>query len=285
MPMTRTGPRWSEPVVRRLIEKGGGKPPELLIERYADELRAEAGQHELAIRTDLIASCLGIHRAARRRVDFAGRIYADEDGQLRLDVNALDPEPRRRFTEAHELMHTAFPGFTKERRYRLDVSDERNAPNREEEHLCDLGAAALLMPRALVRDRYELRTGFAEVERLASNADVSIEAAANRLVTLSDEPVALVCFSEMHKPADQPALRRGEPVEPRLRVRYAATGLLDLYVPRFKGADDGSAPERACSRPREQRATESLPGVPAEPFDVRAKRFGDRVLALAWPRV
>jgi hypothetical protein len=181
-------------------------------------------------------------------------------------------------------MHTAFPGFAKEGRYRLDVSDERNAPNREEEYLCDLGAAALLMPRALVRDSYELRAGFGEVERLAGDAEVSIEAAANRLVTLSDEPVALVCLSEMHKPADQPALRRGELVEPRLRVRYATTRLLDLYVPRFKRADDGSAPDRARSRPTEQRATESLPGVPGEPFDVRAKRFGDRVLALAWPR-
>ena len=48
-------------------------------------------------------------------------------------------------------MHIAFPGFEEERRYRLDASTERNPPNRQEEYLCDLGAAALLMPRDLVR--------------------------------------------------------------------------------------------------------------------------------------
>ncbi len=89
--------------------------------------------------------------------DFAGRIYADLDGQLVMDLNDQDGAERQRFTCAHELIHLAFPNFKKETRYRLDAkSPGQNGRNAEEEYLCDLGAAALLMPRELVADRYSL---------------------------------------------------------------------------------------------------------------------------------
>ncbi len=275
--------KWSEPVVRRLIAGSGGQPPERLIERFADGLRADAHQDQLPIRTDLIASMKGIKRHVRHAVDFSGRIYADENGQLRMDICGDDTEPRQRFTEAHELMHTAFPGFTEEQRYRLDITAERNAPNRQEEYLCDVGAAALLMPRELVRDHYDPREGFAEVERLASDAHVSIEAAANRLVSLSDEPVALLCLAVAHKPADQTALRRGEPVAPRLRVKYAATRYVDVYIPRHKSAEDPSVLVRASSSGREEQGEEPLPGSSRSVFAVKAKAFGQRVFAYGWP--
>lgn len=275
--------KWSEPVVRRLIDGSGGQPPERLIERFADSLRADAHQNRLPIRTDLIASMKGIKRHVRHAVDFSGRIYADEDGQLRMDICGDDTEPRQRFTEAHELMHTAFPGFTEEQRYRLDITAERNAPNRQEEYLCDVGAAALLMPRELVRDHYDPREGFAEVERLAADAHVSIEAAANRLVSLSDEPVVLLCLAVTHKPADQAVLRRGEPVEPRLRVKYASTRYVDVYVPRHKSVEEASSLLRASRSGREVRGEEPLPGASHAVFTLKAKAYGGRVFAYAWP--
>ncbi len=68
-----------------------------------------------------------------------------------MDINQRDSPERQHFTEAHELIHTAFPGFKRERRYRSDAAAmERHPPNREEEYLCDFGAAALLMPAQLV---------------------------------------------------------------------------------------------------------------------------------------
>lgn len=278
-----TTSNWSEPVVRRLIDGSGGQPPERLIERFADSLRADARQDRLPIRTDLIASVKGIKRHVRRAVDYSGRIYADENGQLRMDICGDDTEPRQRFTEAHELMHTAFPGFTEERRYRLDVTAERNAPNRQEEYLCDVGAAALLMPRELVRDHYDARDGFAAVERLATDAHVSIEAAANRLVTLSDEPIVLLCLAIAHKPADQAALRKGRLVAPRLRVRYALARYVDVYVPRHKSAEDDSVLLAASDSGREEQGQEPLPGTAGMVFSVRAKSYGGRVFAYAWP--
>jgi hypothetical protein len=82
----------------------------------------------------------------------------------RLDLNANDSEPRRRFTASHEIIHTVFPGFKREARYRTDTSAEANPRNREEEYLCDLGAAALLMPRAIVTKRLSGADGLAAVQ-------------------------------------------------------------------------------------------------------------------------
>ena len=282
-------PDWSEPLVRRLIAKHKGMPPELIIERYADKLRADAEQNRLAVKPRVIASVLGIrHRAAE--YDFAGRIYAEKNGQLVMNINSADIAERQHFTEAHELMHTAFPGFRLEGRYRSDaLAMERQPPNREEEYLCDYGAAALLMPAPLVRGEYTVSGGLSDAERLSGDAEVSVEAAANRLVALADEPAILMCLAIMHKPADRAALRRGQHVEMALRVRYA-TGSphLAVYVPRFKSADRGSVLSAAAEDWRCREAVETLPGVPnAGRFRLQAKRYGSdgraRVLAIGRP--
>lgn len=65
------------------------------------------------------------------------------------------------------------------RRVDADGSARRRAgfwdpPNAEEEYLCDLGAAALLMPSDLVAGRYSLDKGLDSVERLARDAKVSL---------------------------------------------------------------------------------------------------------------
>lgn len=279
---------WTEPLVLRLIAKHNGAAPELIIERWADKLRASAQQHTLPVRPDLIASFNGIRRRTGRH-EFAGRIYAEDSGQLVMDINDQDIPERQHFTEAHELIHPVFPGFKKEGRYRFEApAMERHPPNREEEYLCDYGAAALLMPSELVQNEYEVSGGLADAERLASDAEVSVEAAANRLVALSDEPALLLCLATSHKPADRPALRRGIDVPARLRVRYAYSRHLDLYIPRFKSADDDSVFYQAEDDWRIKAATETLPGAEqAGPFRIEAKRYGSderaRVLALARP--
>lgn len=278
---------WHEPLVRKLIASNGGLGPERIMECYADELRLAAGQMELPIRPHLIASCHGIKRR-RANYDFAGRIYAEPSGQLVMNVNDQDSDERQHFTEAHELMHPAFPGFTREARYRLDASMDRHAENSEEEYLCDLGAAALLMPSQLVGHLYTVRGGLHDVERLSADAEVSIEAAANRIVALADEPSVVLCLTRSHKPADRPALRKGEDVPKRLRVRYAVASHLNVYVPKFKGADDESVFCRAAGGVSVVADVATLPGAEqAGPFRIQAKRYGtnklERVIAIARP--
>lgn len=279
---------WREPLVQKLIDRHGGQSPQQIVEAHAEKLRQRAGQDKLPIKVDLVASVAGV----KRRVapfDFAGRIYAEPNGQLVMDLNEDDNVARQRFTAAHELMHPAFPGFKEETRYRFDAAPAgTSSQNREEEWLCDYGAAALLMPVALVSGRYVAKESLSAVERLARDAEVSLEAAANRIVALSDEPVVFLCLGTSHKPADRPALRKGEHVAQRLRVRYATTAHIKLYVPRFKGAEDGSVFCRAISSGRGESGIEELPGAEGDGlFRIEAKRYGsgalERVLAIARP--
>jgi hypothetical protein len=69
---------------------------------------------QLPVDVDLIASCLGIKRRAAS-LAFAGRIYAEENGQLVMDLNANDSEPRRRFTAI--LISLATRGRTMQARF------------------------------------------------------------------------------------------------------------------------------------------------------------------------
>lgn len=280
-----TSKQWSEPVVLALMERGRGKDPIQLVERHADQLRSAAEQHELPVDVDLIASFHGV-KAHRRPSEFAGRIYADERGQLVMDLNSSDNRNRQRFTCAHELIHLAFPGFRKEARYRMDVQAAgANSPNSEEEYLCDLGAASLLMPLETLGP-YSLEDGLQAVESLSEDAAVSLEAAGNRLAALSDRPAAFLVFAFGHKPADRPALRRGEQVPMRLRLSYATTGRLEAYLPRFKSVDVDSVFGRALTGIGAARGVEALPGAAKHgAFAIEAKSYGagdlERVLAVA----
>lgn len=271
-PKTRT---WTEPLVTKVIKRHRGIDPEEILERHAEQLRHDAEQNALPIDVNLIASVQGVRRRLETW-DFAGRIYADVDGQLVMDLNADDGDERQRFTCAHELMHLAFPGFKKETRYRLDTKQPGlNGRNAEEEYLCDLGAAALLMPRSLIAPSYEINEGLSGVERLAHDAEVSLQAAGNRLISLSTVPAAFLVFECSNKPADRPAMRRGEAVPKRLRLRYATLSRIEAYLPKFKSASEDSAFGRAWHEPRRARGRELLPGAEQlGAFDIEAKAYG-----------
>jgi hypothetical protein len=283
---------WREPLVQRLVRDHPGKTPEQVIEAYAEERLREAGQDRLPVDVDGIASLLGIRRRLGD-LPFAGRVYVEPSGQLVMDLNAADPQSRRRFTCGHEIMHTAFPGFRREARYRSDeYVGGFNGARGEEELLCDLGAAALLMPASLVRGRYSAVAGLRDMEALASNAGASLEAAANRLVALADQPVMFLVLESGHKPADVPALKRGEIVPKRLRVRYAVAAGVRTHVPRYKSADDDSVLVRALETAEIERGVEPLPGdAGGRPFEVQAREYRRhddsgavaRVLAFARP--
>ncbi|MET0602088.1 MAG: ImmA/IrrE family metallo-endopeptidase [Baekduia sp.] len=279
---------WSEPLVLKLMSRHGGRPPADIIEAHAESLRAAAEQHSLPVDVELVASVQGVKRR-RQPWDFAGRIYADANGQLVMDLNDQDGDERQRFTCAHELMHLAFPGFKKEARYRLDTKEPgQNGTNAEEEYLCDLGASMLLMPRSLVVGQYDIEGGLDEVERLARDARVSLQAAGNRLISIADTPAAFLVFDWRHKPADMPRLRRGAEVSKCLRLRYGSIARLDVYLPRFKGVPDDGPCGRAWHGRWRETGFGPLPGADQlGAFAIEAQAYGseDRrvVLAVARP--
>jgi hypothetical protein len=197
-----------------------------------------------------------------------------------VEVDGRQAPARQRFTVAHELVHTAFPGFRRERRYRVDDDLELALFSRsraEEEQLCDWGASLLLMPDELTWS-YRTDQGLRAVERLARDAKVSLEAAGLRLVERSAKPAAFLVAGSGS-------------TDDQLRVRYARVREVRAFVPRGAAIAPESVLARAAASGRSVRGVEPLPGRSARPFHVEAKSYPvgrgagarERVLALAWP--
>lgn len=266
-------------LVERLVGNRADGDPKARLEAILDRWRAEAGQDKLAIDVVGLASARGIRVKEVASPGWDGRVYVDPDGRLVIEVDRDHSLARQRFTVAHELAHTAFPGFTTDRRYRIDedLAGAAFARNRsEEERLCDWGAGALLMPSELTWS-YRADQGLRAVEKLARDAKVSLEAAANRLVDQSRAAAVFLVLED----ADGDGLR----------VRYAKVQDLKLFVPRGLLVDDASVFARAAHTGARERDTARLPSRSRRRFHIEARSFRmgrgggarERVLALAFP--
>lgn len=267
-----------EPVVERLVGRRADGDPQPRLRAILDRWRVEAGQEKLPVDIFGLASMRGIRVENVESGDWEGRVYVDPRGRPIIEVNGRHALARQRFTVAHELAHTAFPGFAADRRYRVDsdLAGAVFARNRsEEERLCDWGAGMLLMPDDLIWS-YRADQGLRAVEKLARDAKVSLEAAASRLIEASRKPAVLLVLEA--DGAD-------------LKVRYAKVQGLRLFVPRGLRVDDASVFRRAATTGARERDTGRLPSRSRRRFHIEAKSFplgrgaaaGERVLALAFP--
>jgi Zn-dependent peptidase ImmA (M78 family) len=284
---------WTDPLVLKLAGASGFADPLVLITELAERWLADAGVDRLPVDVFGLASLRGIRATRVRGLPVAGRVFAEPDGRVRIEINDSDSEERQRFSCAHELIHTAFPGFVSDQRYRADqdLSDAAFARSREEEEsLCDRGAAALLMPASLLWS-YDVRQGLRAVEKLARDAKVSLEAAANRLVEMSDKPAIFLVVEDGVPPSDRRRARRGDAVVPSLMTRYAVVSGMRHWLPRNRPIDDRSVLWEAAATRGLHRRTETLPGKSDRLFVVEAKAYPRadrgrsvcRVLAVAWP--
>lgn len=112
--------------------------------------------------------------------DGSVRPLADSfDGGFRMELKGGGSRSRIRFTTAHELCHTFFYEFVPELKFCPHEVDQ------DEERLCNLGAAELLMPSATLRNRCKgLSICLDSLETLAGAYDVSINAMFLRLRSL-----------------------------------------------------------------------------------------------------
>jgi hypothetical protein len=271
-------PRWSEPLIRRLVGRRADGDPRPRIQAILDGWRDEAGQDRLPIDVHGIASARGIRVRPAAPGDWEGRVYAERGGVV-IEVDPRQSIARQRFTIAHELVHTAFPGFSRERRYRVDedLAVALFSRNRgEEERLCDWGAGVLLMPEQLIWS-HRADQGLRAIEALARAAKVSLEAAASRLVERSRRPVAFLVFD-------------GDSAG-RLRVRYAKVEGLSLFVARNAPASPDSVAAMAARSGRRERGIGRLPSRSRRLFHIEAKSYPlgrggsarERVLVIALP--
>jgi Zn-dependent peptidase ImmA (M78 family) len=123
---------------------------------------------------------------------------------------------RRNFSLAHEIVHSWFVDRGDAQTYaraRQRDGERRFAGSRSLERLCDVGASELIMPFEWFRAALERRGLAAEsVPGLARDFDVSLEAAALRVVEVSPVPCAVALIEAREDgrsptawPAFQPA--------------------------------------------------------------------------------
>ena len=168
----------------------------------------------------------------------------------RILVSSQISRVRQRFSLAHEIIHTLFPchgaihgssGWV----YAVDAQSPV-------EQLCQLGASELLLPGepflAAVLDQ---EPGWDLLARVASDFRVSPEAAARRLVRVSDRRLCLLVTRMGHKPSEVADTAQGclpglgiEPPPQRLRVVTCVVGdrARGCFIPKSK-----SLPERSVA--------------------------------------
>jgi Zn-dependent peptidase ImmA (M78 family) len=165
-----------------------------------------------------------------------------------IRVRRADTDGRQRFSCAHGIIHT----FFMEAGSSLPTGGTvLGSWSRQEEDLCDQGAAELLLPRAAFIDACPPRPDMDDVLELAEVFDASAEATALRMVALATVPAAMIVLEPSLKPADLthiarrqsqrtlPGLPHEDPIAPRLRVQKSLGHELP-FIPRYKSIDDST---------------------------------------------
>jgi len=134
-------------------------------------------------------------------------LFVPLPGKEKIVVNrTVGSRGRRRFSLAHEIIHSWFddPGG---KRYHLRAQSRRDYERDEAaqalEKCCDAGAAELLMPLPWFRKEFD-RLGMkaASVPELARVFEVSLEAAALRMVENTGSPCGIGFFELGELPSD-----------------------------------------------------------------------------------
>jgi hypothetical protein len=230
----------------------------------------EALDLEPPIDPAMVASFLGVAEVQPEQLDFAGCLLCGRD-RIVIKVRRGDPPGRRRFTICHECTHTFFPGYRRLPQYRCNPSRD-GASDRGLERLCDVGAGELLLPRKyFVRDLSDVGFNLDGMEQLAGHYQASLEATAQRMVTLSRSPALLIVLEPRTKPRES-----GDPdAVAKLRVRASRSQGTWPYIPRHKSVEKGTLLHRAFEGEIIHEKT-SIRGLTREPLvdvEVHARLF------------
>jgi hypothetical protein len=238
--------RWRHKSVRALIRQAGGGDPEEIIRKKAQEIVADAkrrGWTGPPYDPLILASLRGIRsRKSESLFSTEAQLTPLEDRQLLLEFNPDRAPCRKNYSISHEIVHTLFDNCYEMVHQRN--SDRRSFdPEQEVEHLCQIGAAEILMPeedfqRDMARRGFSLRA----VAGLCLRYAASREAVGRRMLTLTDRPSALVFLSRRLKPIEMrggPYLQGTGPQE-KMRVLYSQTKNLPIFIPQHKSAPDDS---------------------------------------------
>jgi Zn-dependent peptidase ImmA (M78 family) len=169
------------------------------IEKRAERILVTAGLETPSIDVEKVAQSLGIIiRFESTSADVSGALFR-RGGRAIIGVNPSHPHKRQRFTIAHEIGHfilhrddlhmdeaNAYPNESqvKDRLLRDQVSAQATDPKEIE---ANRFAAALLMPAFMLGSTltsFDIPLKQKDIERLAEDYEVSLQAMAFRLANL-----------------------------------------------------------------------------------------------------
>lgn len=229
--------------MRALVRAAGGGDPEDIIRAKTKHLVQAAkrmGWSGPPYNPLELASFRGIRSQESTGLFSAeAQLTPMEGRQLLLEFNPARSFGRRNFSISHEIVHTLFDDC-------YDMIHQRQAnprtfdPQNEVEHLCQVGAAEILMPQEdFAADIANLPFSMHSVPELARRYGASREAAARRMLGVSGRTAALVFFSRRLKPRE---IRENTgKAEPKMRILYVVPSVdFNVFLPPHKSVPDHS---------------------------------------------
>jgi len=281
--------------VRALLASHGedGGDPEALIERLCADLLEMSGA-ELPVDLEMLASFRNAVVTEEEQLQ-AETVHWD-GRRFRIRLRRADTLGRRRFSCAHAITHIWF--FESDG---LSDPSGGQAWSEPEEQLCDIGAAALLLPRDAFRAHCPPQPRMDDLLEVAERFESSVEATAIRAVAVSQRPLGMVVLERMLKPTERrlrdrrvtaPHLPGMEPPAPQLNLRVAKCWGRGLpYIPRYKSV----AADVPLHRALDEGQVDYVGGIGVAPGAYRVsarnlpiRRDGemvDRVVALVSPQI
>lgn len=193
--------RWVSPEASALRRATGEDDPVAAIEKLAAGLIDDGGFAEPPFDPAILASFQGVREIRPLAMVSAARLVPERGG-LVIEVNRDHSAGKRNFSVNHETTHTLVPTYTGQ----LVHDDETGtfSGSREEEILCDIGAAALLLdPRWLRPLAAEAGPSIATLIELGSLFNASLQATARQVAALDLWSCAFVFWEEGDRKADR----------------------------------------------------------------------------------
>src|SRR6266581_6835813 len=231
--------------VAAFLARHGADDPVQAITRLCSEL-LDVAEAAVPVNLEVVASFRNarvtvLDQEQAETITWDGRHFV-------IRVRQADTKGRQRFSCAHGIIHTFFMEAGGSLPTGGAVLDSWS---RQEEDLCDQGAAELLLPRAAFIADCPSHPDMDDVLRLAEAFEASAEATALRIVTLSAIPAAMIVLEPSLKPAELtriarrqseqtlPGFRLADPITPRLRVQKSLGHQL-AFIPRHKSIGDST---------------------------------------------
>jgi Zn-dependent peptidase ImmA (M78 family) len=259
--------RWASPEAAVLCKVMGEVNPIVAITKRAMALIDEAGFEGPPFPPQILASFRDVLNIRRTQMRGAARLVP-EPGGLVIEVNQSHSPGKQNFSIDHEVVHTLMPTYIGQAVD--DVETGAFADNQEEELLCDIGAATLLLDARWLRPLVsEVGLSINTLLDMAARFGASLQATARQIAALNLSPCAFIFWEMGYNKAERAIAKKSalpgmeELVMPQQKLRmqypYRATSF-DYFIPTNKSVEESSL-VRACYQ-------EEVPTAGIEWFDL-----------------